>query len=120
MHAKRSVGFVIETDETAEQLVERLRPVLDHERFHNFWCFTPGSDITGRDGTVDPLTVRVREAYDRVRQRNQAKKVRKPQRFQPVIKRPVDNLESRAPIKVNFRPHRKRKPPRNPNRPQYF
>lgn len=120
MHAKRSVAFVVETEETSAQLVERLRPVLVNERFRNYWCLSPGIDVIGKDGVMDPLTARVRQAYERVRQFNQAEYMRKPKRPKPVVERPVDNLVSPTAIKVSYRPRRKRKPPRQPNRNQGY
>jgi hypothetical protein len=118
LHSHRQVAFVIETDETSAQLVERLRPVLDTDGIENYWCFTPGADIISKNGFLDSFAGHVRTAFTNIRQRNQREYMRKPQWRKPAVERPMENLEGRASIKVNFRPKRKRKPPREPHRPQ--
>jgi hypothetical protein len=117
MHSRRSIAFVIETEETSEQLVKRMRPVLNNDRFLNFWAFTPGSDIAGRDGVNDPLATYVIGAHARVRQRNQSKNVRKRKSWERPVEGYVKNSKSGAAVAVSFKGRRKRKPPHKPNRP---
>ncbi len=117
LHSHRQVAFVIQTNETSTQLMERLRPVLDVDGIENYWCFTPGSDIASKNGVLDSLAGYVKKAFANVRQWNETEHMRKAKGWKPRIKRPIQNFESGATIKVNFRPRMKRKQPRDPNRP---
>lgn len=117
MHCKRSIAFVIETEETSAELMNRLMPVLKNDRLLNAWCMIPGPDIVGLDGSMDALTFRVSEAWIRVRQRNSAKNMGKTKRRKRWVEEPIEDLKSSAVVQVPVERIRMRKPPRNPDRP---
>jgi hypothetical protein len=74
LHGNKSAGFVIETDETLDQLSKRLRPMLNEiDPLDNYWICPAPAIIESKNGGVDPFYSRLAEGWDRVRQRRQGK-----------------------------------------------
>ncbi len=69
MHGDRTIGWVLETSLTADQVMQLTREALSRDCFANAWCFTPGADIASIM-PLDPLTDRVAEAWSSVRDWN--------------------------------------------------
>jgi len=115
MHTKRGLAFVVVTNETAGQLVERVRPALDSiSSIENYWCHTAPRDVVGKHGSIDPLTKFVHDAWDEVGKRNEPKHVRKAKRFQPFSERTVKEGESGAVDQVFAKFRRRWKPVKRP------
>lgn len=116
MHCSRNIAFVIQTDETPEQLVNRLALYLDVSAFEAYWCMTPGNDVVSSNGSLDPLASHIRDFAGIVecRQRREAQNMRNPKRWNS---RHWENLESQAPVKVVVKKRRKWKKPTDPDCP---
>ncbi|WP_022697193.1 hypothetical protein [Euryhalocaulis caribicus] len=81
MHDKRHMAFVIQTTETPEELVNRIRNVLEADSIANYWALIPYQNPAGKFGGLDALTTRVRMAYADVRNKAKAKDMRKAERL---------------------------------------
>jgi hypothetical protein len=77
MHGKRTIGFVIATEETAADLIRRLRPTLESvEGIDNYWCHVAPPAVVARHGFMDPLASNVAKEWEYVLERLQAKHMR--------------------------------------------
>ncbi len=80
MHSKRMIGFAIVTVERPAELLGRLRPILSEiDAVDNYWCETAPRDLIGMNGSFDPMTSRIMEAWNEARYRNYPQYVSKPQ-----------------------------------------
>lgn len=70
LHAKRQIGYVVETHLNARQLVQRLDDALEQGCIQNAWAFTPGADVASV-AQMDPLTDHIANAWASVRRYNQ-------------------------------------------------
>jgi hypothetical protein len=117
MHSKRMVAFVILTEETSEQLMDRLRPSLDSlTAIENYWCHTILPDVVARERNVDALTTYVREAWEELRKRNDPQNMRKSKRAEPVVVGYMKDFDSRAAVKMGIKGRRMWKPPEETDR----
>jgi hypothetical protein len=85
MHSRTGLGMLIVTTESAQELVERIRPVLDDiESLENFWCYVAPQpdDVVGRHGGLDPLCHRLRKAWVDAGDWNKAQDIRRRQSWQ--------------------------------------
>ena len=114
-HGRRSVAYIIRTHETPQELMDRLRSALETDRFVNVHCETASPDMISRDGDIDPLVTRIREAYLKLRKLSQPKNMRNRQSRELRVERPVKNLKSGAPVQVIRKVSRKGKPPQDSN-----
>lgn len=81
MHGRKSVAFVIVSKHTQEQITDRLRPILDDmNAICNYWCFRAPVAVESKYGAIDPMTSRIREGWERIRQGRESEHVRKAQR----------------------------------------
>jgi hypothetical protein len=79
MHSRRGVAYVVVTEESEDQLLDRLRPTLKAlASVDNCWAFIIDRNVAALHGSIDPLVSRVNEAWDRAWQRNQSKNMRHP------------------------------------------
>jgi hypothetical protein len=112
MHSKRAVAFVILTEETADQLVRRLRDTLEGiSSVENYWCHSIFDDVIGRNGHVDPLRTYVLEAWQELRKRNHPQYVRQPERAEAIIVGNMENFNRSAAIKMGIKARRPWKVP---------
>lgn len=81
MHDKRHIALVFISNETPENLVDRLRPVLDVGCVSNYWAQVPTAKIAGKYGGLDTFVSQVRLAYGLVYQRTKPKHVITPQAY---------------------------------------
>jgi hypothetical protein len=64
MHGKRTIGFVIVTDETGVELLRRLRPSLDAiSGIDKYWLHVAPPAVLAKDGSLDPLATAVEKAW---------------------------------------------------------
>jgi hypothetical protein len=118
MHSKRAVGFVILTEETEDQLVQRLMPTLESiSAVENYWCHIMVGNVVARHGSLDPLTTYVAEAWEELRKRNQPNYVRQTERSETIIIGNMENFDRGAAIKMGIKGRRSRNPPKNSDRP---
>lgn len=83
MHGSRYVGVAIVTDETADQLRQRLAPVLDAMNvIDDFWIAPApkADDVVGRLGNFSPFNHFLREAWVEAAKRSRPQNVRRLQR----------------------------------------
>lgn len=80
MHDDRTIGWVLETSLTADQVMGLTREVLSRDCFANAWCFTPGADVASLL-PLDPFTDRVREAWSNAREWNRGIPRKAPETF---------------------------------------
>ncbi|AMN43233.1 hypothetical protein [Rhodoplanes sp. Z2-YC6860] len=117
MHSKRMVGFVILTEETSEQLMDRLRPTLESiTAIENYWCHTILNDVVGRERNMDPLTFYVGEAWQELRKRNDPKYVRKPERAETLVVGYMKDFDSRTAVKMGIKGRRMWQKPESADR----
>jgi hypothetical protein len=116
MAGKRAVDFVILTEETSEQLVERLRPELDAiSTIFNYRCKTVLDDVVGKE-KIDVLATYVREAWEELRKRNQPNYVRQPERAETIIVGNMEDFDRSTAVKMGIKARRPWKPPERPDR----
>jgi hypothetical protein len=78
LHGSKCAGFVNETEETLEQLSDRIRAVLDDiDLLDNYWVIPAPSIIKAKNGGADPFQSRLAEGWHRVRQRPYGENVTK-------------------------------------------
>ena len=119
MHSKRAVAFVFLTEETAEQLVARLKPTLESiTSVENYWCHTIFDDVVGKDGGFDPLRTYVLEAWEELRKRNKPNYVRQPERAETIIIGNMENFDRRTAIQMGIKARRPWKTAQNSDGPK--
>lgn len=117
MHSKRAVAFVILAEESEKQLVDRIRPALDRiTAVENYWCHILSSNIAAKDGSADPLTIYVREAWQELRKRNNPNYVRQPERAEPIIVGYMKDFDSRAAVQMGLKAPGMGKQPKDSDR----
>jgi hypothetical protein len=118
LFGKRAVGFVILTEESAKDLVERLRPMLDAiTTIADYRCQTVLDDVVGKNGGLDPLRSYVLEAWAELRKRNHPDYVRQPERAETIIVGNMENFDRRTAVEMGIKSRRPGKPPKQPDRP---
>lgn len=80
MHDKRHIGFVMMTNEDPQELLDRLRPVLEVDNITNYTAVIPLGKAAGKHGGMNSLVTRVNWAYS-VLQGGPAKYLRDSQTF---------------------------------------
>lgn len=81
MHGRKSVAFVIVSKHTQEEITYRLRPILDDmNAVDNYWCFRAPVAVESKYGAIDPMTSRIREGWERIRQGRESEHLRNTQR----------------------------------------
>jgi hypothetical protein len=81
MHDNKSIAFVIVSTHTQKEITDRLRPILDAmNAVNNYWCFRAPVAVESKYGTIDPMTSRIREGWERVRQGRESEHLRNAQR----------------------------------------
>jgi hypothetical protein len=88
MHSKLGIGLVIQTTETQDELMNRLRPIVEGQSVETAWCYTPCETVASLH-SLDPLKERVREAWRAVNAYNNPPK--RPSRDQILMKHRADN-----------------------------
>ena len=119
MHSKRMVAFVILTEESEKELVDRVRPALDRiTGIENYWCHIMPSDVAAMNGDSDPLTCYVREAWEELRKRNNPNYVRQPERAEPLVIGRMENFDRRTAIQMGIKAPGMGKAPKDSDRKQ--
>src|SRR5581483_8996197 len=73
-HTPYTQSFIVLSDETAMELVDRLTPVLDEiPAVETYYGQAVTTDVVGRYGLADPFRSRVLEAWAELAQRNKPK-----------------------------------------------
>lgn len=105
------VGLLVVTDETAPQLMQRVRPIFDAiSAIEDFWCQTAGSDVVGRHGQMCPFVTATGAAWEEARKRNYPKKVSDFRTRNVWLDNGIDYFNRKNAIKMGLRPRREREP----------
>lgn len=105
------IGMLVVTDETAQDLLDRIRPELDNiSVIEDFWCQTAGSDGVGRFGGMCPFHTAIGAAWEEARKRNNPKKVSDFRTQNIWLKNGVDYFNRKAAIKMGLSRSGERKP----------
>lgn len=116
MAGKRAVDFVILTEETSAELVERLRPTLDSiTAVSDYRCRTVLDDVIGKNGSFDVLATYVREAWQELGKRNNPKHMRQSERAETIIVGNMENFDRSTAIKMGIKARRPGKASQDPN-----
>jgi hypothetical protein len=117
MAGKRSIEFIILTEENSQQLVERLRPTLDSiTTISDYKCGVIQNDVIGKE-PVDVLATYVAEAWQELRKRNHPDYVRQGERGEPVVVGNMENFDRRTAIEMGIKARRSGKPPKDSDHP---
>ncbi|MGO4638671.1 hypothetical protein AB4Z43_09555 [Mesorhizobium sp. 2RAF45] len=63
MHEKRHLAFILKTGERPQELVDRLRPVLDVDNFADFTAVAVLGDPAGKHGGLNSLVTHINVAF---------------------------------------------------------
>lgn len=118
MHASRNIAFVITTQETDEELVERLGPVLEAGAIEDYWCFAAPGHVVSSKGTLDSLGTYIKFAYSEIGKQSHAKNMTKSKvRTSGHFQRREDRISS-APVQVIPEDLSEWTPPKETDRPK--
>jgi len=119
-YSKNSISYVILTEETSAELVNRLDlPAIvadDHRRLENYWCNVAPTTGVARYGVNDPFITGIERAWARIRQRRHSDYMRDTQRDGRRTERRVENFPSSTIRKVGVEFPGVRKPPEDTHR----
>jgi len=73
LHGKWTNGFVIQRNESLEDLEKRLRPLLDSIYSLDNWWLSPAPTAIKAKNNPDPFQSRLLEGWNRIRQRRYGK-----------------------------------------------
>jgi hypothetical protein len=105
------VGMLVVTNETAKELLDRIRSELDNiSVIEDFWCQTAGSDGVGKFGNMCPFQTALSVAWEEARQRNYPNKVSDFRTQNVWLKNGVDYFNRQAAIKMGLGRAGERKP----------
>jgi hypothetical protein len=114
-HGKRSIAFVIITEETSLELVKRLR--LDEiSALEDYCCHVAPIGVICKHGGINTLHTAVTKAWEAVGQRRNPEYVRQTKRFDPRVERRIEDRERGAIREMRVEPSRVRNPPHDPDR----
>jgi hypothetical protein len=107
MHSKQGVAFVILTEESATELLTRIRPRLEAvTSVENYWCHIALEDMAARDGNLDPLRTYVLEAWEELRKRNKPDYFRQPERAEALVIGNMENLDRSTAVQMGIKGRR--------------
>jgi hypothetical protein len=104
MHSKLGLALVIQTNETQDDLMDRLRPILEGQAVETAWCYTPCENVASLF-SPDPLTERIKEAWKAVNAYNNPPK--RPSRQQILMKHRADDDPAGAVRRALLSPKRR-------------
>jgi hypothetical protein len=117
MAGKRCVDFVILTEESSTELVERMRPTLDSITvISDYRCRFTGDDVVGKTGGLDILATYVGEAWQELRKRNSPDYVHEPERAETIIVGNMENFDRRTAVQMGIKARRPWKPAKDSDR----
>jgi hypothetical protein len=111
MHSKQGIAFVLLTEESATELLARIRPRPEAvTSVENYWCHIVLEDVAARDGNFDPLRTYVLEAWEELRKRNKPDYFRQPERAEAIVIGNMENFDRSTAIKMGIKGRRSGKP----------
>jgi hypothetical protein len=116
-HGKRSIAFVIITDESSLELVKRLR-LEDMSGVEDYSCHVAPIGAICKHGGMNTLATAIDNAWKEIGQRSHPEYMRQTKRFDPRIERRVEDRECGAIREMRVEPSSVRKPPKDSNRPK--
>ena len=116
MHGKRTVAFVVITEESSLELVKRLG-LHDMLGIENFWCHVAPIAVVAKNGFLDSLDAAIDKAWDYAGKRRNTEYMRQTKRSDPFVERRVKHGVGRASIEVGIEARGMRKPSKDSDRP---
>jgi hypothetical protein len=114
MHGKRTIAFVVITDESSVELVKRLG--LDQiGGIENYWCHVAPIAVVAKHGNLDSLDTAIDKAWDHAGKRHNPEYMRQAKRSDPYIERRVKHGMGGASVEMRIEPGAVRKSPQHPN-----
>ncbi len=114
-HAKRSIRFVVITEESSLELVQRLR--LDQiDGIFDWTCHVAPIGAVSKHGGMSSLNTALDKAWEEVGKRHHPEYVRQTKRFDARIERRVKDRESGAIREMRIETPSMRQPPKNSDR----
>jgi hypothetical protein len=101
MHGKRTIAFVLVTDESSTELVKCLG--LDEiAGIENYWCHVAPIGVVAKYGNLDSLDTAIDKAWDYAGKRRNPEYVRQTKRSDPYVERRVKHGVGRASIEMRI------------------
>ncbi len=116
MHGKRTIAFVVITEESSLELVKRLG-LHEMPGIENFWCHVAPIAVVAKNGFLDSLDTAIDKAWDYAGKRRNPEYVRQTKRSDPFVERRVKHGMGCASIEVGIEARSMRKPPKDSDRP---
>lgn len=116
-HGKYSIALLVITDESALELVKRLR-LGEISGIDDYSCHVAPIGAICMHGGINTLHTALTKAWDAVGQRRNPEYMRQTKRFDPRIERRVEDRESGAIRQMRVEPPRVRKPSQEPYGPK--
>jgi hypothetical protein len=115
-HGKRSISFIVITEESSLELVKRLG--LDQmDAVEDYLCHIAPIGAVCKHGSFGSIHTALTKAWETVGQRRHPEYVCQTKRFDPRVERRVEDRESGAIREMRIEPSRVRQPAKNPYRP---
>lgn len=112
-YGKRSISFVVVTEESSLELVKRLQ--LDSfEAIEDYFCHVAPIGAICKHGSFNTLHTVLNQAWEHLGQRRHPEYVRQTKRFDPRVERRIEDRESGAIREMAVEPSRVREPPKKP------
>jgi hypothetical protein len=89
IYAARMIGYIVQTDLTADEMMERVREPLAAGCIDRGWVFTPGADVAS-NLPLDPFVEKVADAWREVRRFNASPPSRRLPETIFAIARPIE------------------------------
>jgi hypothetical protein len=114
-HGKRSIAFVIITEESSAELVKRLK-LGEMDAVTDFSCFIAPIGAVCKYGSFNSLNTALDEAWKEVGKRRHPEYVRQTKRFDPRVEWRVKDSERGAVREVRVEPTSMRQTPKDLDR----
>lgn len=109
-HAGNSVSFLIVTNESVDELMDRIRPTLDMiTAVTNDWCETASRDVRARHGLMDPYESRCAALWAEADAKNGKKRVAGSRPRNARVKNGIEEVHLNQVIKTGFHGPRRAK-----------
>lgn len=115
MHGKRTIAFVVITEESSVELVKRLG--LDQiAGIENYWCHVAPIGVVAKHGYLDSLDTAIDKAWGHAGKRQNPEYMKQTKRSDPYVERRVKDGMGGASVEMRVESRGVRNPPQKPNR----
>jgi hypothetical protein len=116
MHGKRTIAFVVITDESSLELVKRIG-LHEMPGVENFWCHVAPIGVIAKYGALDTLDTAIDKAWEYAGKRHNPEYVRQTKRLDPFVERRIKDGMGSATVEMRIKPRGMRKPSKDPDCP---